>query len=351
MRLLDACLALVLTLAVFASSVTVLVEALHFLLDSRAKALKGMLDAVFERALDEGEVRQQLASDPQQLAALRQNFFEVLGTSRTLTQLEARNGLAGKLARGALGLLRKHSATLGAVYRVSLPDALRRLGRTELAETFGDKKEILAKLQASLDARYARFEQSASEYFRDKSRNLAFIVGIFLAVTVNVDAVRMFDAFLADPALTAQTIARMQAEQKISAENAAAATNQSPEEKVRDALVWAETSRSAGFPVGWAYFPYCTPPGAQQVDLRCLDEKGQTKSLRQRFWPGEQVAGKPFLAQAQVGGQGTLWLISAIVTGLLIGLGGPFWFDLAASLGRLRELLRGTGKEKSETQK
>jgi len=161
----------------------------------------------------------------------------------------------------------------------------------------------------------------------------------------------MFDTFMADPALAARTIERMQAEQKTPAENATAASAlaPSPQEKVRDALLWAETNRSAGFPVGWAYFPYCTPPGAKQVDLRCLDEQGQTKSLRQRFWPSEQVTGKPFLAQAQIGGQGAFWLVSAIVTGLLIGLGGPYWFDLAASLGRWRELLRGTGKNEEKS--
>jgi len=354
MRLLDACLALVLTLAVFASSVTVLVEAVHFILDSRAKALKGMLDAVFERLLKDRGAKQELENNAARLEALRSNFIDELGVSNTLKQLEERYDSAGRPQRGLLAVLRSRPAAPGRVDKVSLQDAQRRLGRTELVKSFGDRKEeILHELQSSLDARYSQFEQAASEYFRIKSRNLALVVGVFLAFMVNIDAVRVFDAFLADPALTATTIERMQAELKTQPENSTPAANKpaSQEATIREALEWAETSRIAGFPVGWAYFPYCTPPGAKQVDLRCLDEKGKTKSLAQRLLPIDQMAGKPFLTQVQVGWQGVFWLISAIVTGLLIGMGGPYWFELAASLGHWRDVLRRTDKETSETNK
>lgn len=348
MRLLDACLALVLTLALFASSVTMLVEALHFILDSRAKALKGMLDAVFDQALKEGDVKLEGKDNAE---ALRKNFFEVLGTSRTLAQLKERNDLAGKLTRGALGLLDKHSAKVGAVCEVSLQDVLHRFSRTELAKKLGNKNdEVISKLQTSLDGRYSQFEQAASEYFRTKSRNLAFVVGILLALTVNIDAVRMFDAFLADPTLTARTIEQMRAEPKTPPETPASAADApaSKEARVRDALEWAETSRITGFPVGWAYYPYCTPPGHKQVDLRCLGEKRQAKPLSQRLLATEQMAGKAFLAQVHIGWQGIFWLISAIATGFLIGLGGPYWFDLAVSLGSWRDMLRGSGKREGK---
>jgi hypothetical protein len=38
------------------------------------------------------------------------------------------------------------------------------------------------------------------------------------------------------------------------------------------------------------------------------------------------------------------WLFAAAVTGVLIGLGGPFWFDVAKKLSQVSSSLRGKGQ-------
>jgi hypothetical protein len=106
-------------------------------------------------------------------------------------------------------------------------------------------------------------------------------------------------------------------------------------------------SQSFGLPVGWAYYPYCLPQaGMRQVDPNC--RKAQVEPLKLKpATPAETGGIRAFLAEVHEKGRPLLWLFSAIVTGFLIGLGGPYWFDLAMSLSRLRDFLK-TGKDKAQ---
>jgi hypothetical protein len=58
---------------------------------------------------------------------------------------------------------------------------------------------------------------------------------------------------------------------------------------------------------------------------------------------------RAMLAGIHENGRPFLWFLSVIVTGFLIGLGGPYWFDLAMSLSRLRDFLK-SGKDTSQEQ-
>ena len=41
------------------------------------------------------------------------------------------------------------------------------------------------------------------------------------------------------------------------------------------------------------------------------------------------------------------WLFGVFITGTLIGLGGPFWFDVATKLSSFRQRIRG-GKDQKD---
>ncbi len=59
----------------------------------------------------------------------------------------------------------------------------------------------------------------------------------------------------------------------------------------------------------------------------------------------EQVADEAvevLLHLVEVWGAGLVWLFTVLFSGILIGLGGPFWFDLAMRLSQVKQALSGT---------
>jgi hypothetical protein len=309
MKLLDACLALVLTLAIFASAATVLVELLQRAWDQRRKQLRTMLGLAFDRFL-----AAPLAAASADIGALRARFVAAIAQRAGVQDLldDARRQ-AGAAAVPA-------TPRLAAVEHVTVDDLLRRLARsTEFQAAFARLEA--AALRPALErlvAGFAHLEADATALFAARARLLANLCGIFLALAVNVDAVRIFDHYARDPAGTARTIVELAATLPPTAGYESDARQ--AEMRIAATLDDLRGLAAVGVPVGWGFFPYCTPPAGQaQFDPLCKTDLS----------PGWRAA------------HGAFWLLCACVTGLLIGLGGPFWFDLATALGQWRELLRG----------
>jgi len=106
-------------------------------------------------------------------------------------------------------------------------------------------------------------------------------------------------------------------------------------------------------PIGWAYYPGCTAllPKGSAVDRRCTDAGA-----------AERDCAKPEAARrcGIIDGlrharakdlRGLLtWAFTVVLTGLLIGLGGPFWFDMAKKLAAVRDSARGGQKADADAQ-
>lgn len=89
-------------------------------------------------------------------------------------------------------------------------------------------------------------------------------------------------------------------------------------------------SLTEGFPVGWTLFPNCP---ADSLDPRC--NSAQTADGRD-FWRG-------LIAVALEDTSGFVkWLTGTLITGLMIGLGTPFWIQIVNGALRTRNLLRDT---------
>lgn len=196
-----------------------------------------------------------------------------------------------------------------------------------------EAKTLRPALEA-LAAGFARLEADASALFATRARLLSNLCGIFLALAVNVDAVRLFDHYASDPLATAKTIAELAAARP--ANGAPDAADAAAEQRIAATIDELRGLAAVGVPVGAAYFPYCSPPAGQaQFDPRC--DKDLTG------WAAFQaaVAARPL--------DTAFWLLRVLVTGLLIGLGGPYWFDLAMALSRWRDILRGIAGRGAQT--
>lgn len=328
MKLLDACLALALTLAVFASAVTVLVEILHRAAGQRVRDARGLLGAVFDSVLTD-----KLGDAKKDLPRLRANFIDTLGTDKVLDTL----------VRSHAKALKPFRDRIAAAPKVPVEDALHRLPRSAVFQEclLALDKDRLEEVLNEVAERYTQFERAVSEFFRIRAQSLSYLVGILLAVTMNIDAVRLFNHFVEDPDLARQTIAQLESTLKQQEASASAGVPQSAQAKtapaqatatadddVRAVLEKIRAQSASGLPIGWAYYPFCVPPdGDKQVDTLCLSRPSAQPTQ----------AHKTPMAWLRVHGQYLFWALCTAMTGLLIGLGGQYWFDVASSLGRMRD--------------
>lgn len=329
MRLLDAFLALALTMAVFASAATALVGMFHRFTNRRSTDLRKMFATIFDKSL--AGVLQKAGANTDDLRA---EFVKILSTDTTLSQL----------ATDDKGRVRPAAEKIVAARGVTIDDAMRRLSRGAplLASVAKDKLTPTQLEEALKDVvrAYASAEQAATEMFARHAHRLSYVFGLFLAITVNVDAVHMLNFYLVNPDSARQTIAHLETLEKsvtpAATQNGAAAPNQPPAaggsvpttaltDDIRGVIDDLKGLGMVGVPVGWGFFPYCKTTDGSVIDMRC----------------------KPATAKGAApisGWNYALWAFCVAITGLLIGLGGPYWFDIATSISSVRDFIKGGGK-------
>ena len=108
-------------------------------------------------------------------------------------------------------------------------------------------------------------------------------------------------------------------------------------EAIRDRLESAPANVFAltaeGIPIGLNYFPFCrfrdTITMDGEVAYPCKDIEARYRLF------------SPQASATDLWPDYLLWIIKVIITGVLIGLGGPFWYDAVRGLARATQILRG----------
>lgn len=318
-QLLDAALAFALAMMGFATVVTVVMEMVHRVFKVRRKGLERVLERLGREVILP-------ALDP----VLRDGVSPDSRVRRLIVKI-LNNPVYATGSSLDEGLFKSYDT-------ISVEHLLRRLMETEEFKTLGRAGE--ARLKDTLNQVAMKFEEfgaGANDFFRRRARGFSLYVGMGLALIVNIDGIRMFEAFMRDPSLGAQVIERsasleqsmgeaVTALEQVRAEagdptGEGAAEIEAIEARAREAQAMLADLEALGLPVGADYFPHCRVVGSPRVtapDPLCR--------------PGAPDAG----AARWMG-----WFISIIFTGLLIGLGGPFWFDVARRIGQVRGAVRG----------
>lgn len=374
MELLDAALAFALTLAALATVVTVIMETVLRSLLMRKKNLAELI-----RLLNDELPKGPLGLDEQE----RWSFFRkvIENPAEGLSARIPSELPQGKTAEQAIDEIDWIGLRRGVHDKVSMEHVLRRLA--ELGKVEKMAKSATDELRNELYRLAGKFEEfgsSVSASFKRRAQIWSIVFGVVLAVVVNVDGLRIFEAYLAKPDLAHTVIAREKqfleayetAEQrkreifeqqqvvhearaaldKARADNgnespqarAAAATLGSEEAKLADLTQPEEIRRIAldaqqqvkeivalGVPIGSEYFPHCRFFKDDQLLTTCSGP----------LWPGG-VDPALWSERFRFLGHIALWLVPVLVTGLLIGLGAPFWFDVAKRLAQVREMFNGT---------
>lgn len=323
MQLLESAMAFAVTMIIFSTITTGIVELLLRSLGTREKYLEKTIRALFQTVVWPRMKAPLMASAKTAEAALK----EKLGGEfvRAMTG----NPLSDVSASGFP--VRKDNQ----VSELSILAFAERLGRTDIGKAILDEGEVQLDLLVKDFVRtFDRFARASHEIFRKRAQRTAMAVGIIFALTANVDAGQLFITLMDNPDLRTGLID--QAEEAAEANKAAAqqladlttelekgglSEEQSAEIKAKIDEISADVKalEASGLPVGHSFYPYCR--GEPEADTRCSDSAS--------FWEGAVK----FLQ----------WLSLSVLAGILIGLGGPFWFRVFSSLSQIFQLLRSLG--------
>jgi hypothetical protein len=261
---------------------------------------------------------------------------------------------------GPLGFFGRWFARRG-IDSLSTLEFARRLADTEVGRLVRARGALeVERLVDEAGRRFERFGVDASSYFRARAQLISAIAAIAVALALNIDAVRLFSCFLVDEELAAKIIATAPAiEEAHLARNPPATDAAEPRPPVaadtpkgqpptdlpadQEAAAVGESfaelraqlvaTSALGLPIGRAYYPWCREAAsltAASPDTRCREAATADRYGKARLLTG--------------------WLLSTLLAGVLIALGGPFWFDAFKRLSALVDLRRALLGAESERQ-
>ena len=111
------------------------------------------------------------------------------------------------------------------------------------------------------------------------------------------------------------------------------------EKAIQDAKNQVSELRALGVPIGWDFYPGCPYGKADSEWLKSSPEcRDILKDKRTIKW--EWFGSCPLRTIGNDFSGFMVWLLKVIITGILIGLGAPFWFDVAKRLSLIRSGLK-----------
>jgi hypothetical protein len=275
MKALQIALALAVSMLIFSTLASMVLEIFYKVTRIRQRGLKKMLDAFFE-----SEVKQKIQV------------------------MLARDGAAGE---DKSVFIDKLTSMTGGSHTLSTIEFIRQLANTEIGKRLAQRAE--SEVDALIDymtERYEEYGRWTSQIFRRYSQIGTVIVSVMVAMCLNINVVTIFRTLQNNEQLV-RAIAG-QAEQAIAAYQVA---------ELRRAAAQKDESE------------------VTTIDSEIEDLKAIVGEVKKSFYEVKQLglpigwSGNKFFNPDDIKKTGwLLWILSTVFTGLLIGLGGPFWFDM-----------------------
>lgn len=404
MELLDAALAWALTMGALGTVCTIVLEVFNRAFKVRGKGLRTLVrDHMIEPLLENAACEPLLVGSPKDgkskeqtkaaytqkvvdaitlcwvgsLGKQRSWFWNRSETARTFERVSLRHFL--------LMLTRESKPLLGLL----LHGPMEKPGATDtgkLGAAHVNYQRARGVLMTAAQV-YDDASSASSESFRRSAAMWTVFIGMVLALVANIDAVRVFDEYMENPelaqtiideseALEAGSVAAQASLEKtrqlglelaklhadiVEMETGQASTDGIAEKRAEFAKVKAELEsregadaiantaatavagikslKEKGVPIGWGYYPGIfeepeTVAKVRETENATPGVSGALTTVIENISKNVSTDGSEFGA----------WLFKVLVTGLLIGLGGPFWFDLARRLAMVRRVVSGTTK-------
>ncbi|MEQ8355702.1 MAG: hypothetical protein RH942_09210 [Kiloniellaceae bacterium] len=229
---------------------------------------------------------------------------------------------ATEMAADAAAQTYKGRSAGGIYTEVSLEHVLRRLLESDAATTLLQQAEqdLKDQLQA-LGNKFDEYSAALAANFKRSTQMWSIFVGIGLALVTNFDGPRLLQSYLQDPELRKSVIENLPSAPDTEAPGAAGQGN--VDSYVADLKTSLAGIGDLALPIGLEYFPHCHLP------LTAAGTRGTVDPLCRADAGWETL---PALLT---------WLMKVIVTGMLVGLGAPFWYDVARRLAAVRSAFGG----------
>lgn len=281
----------------------VLVEAIERLVVDRiAPAIAAQIGKELKKADDSGLTAEALAR---------------VKNALTLSPLADHARIGGPLSKMRFGHERITTYSfLQRLAKSQLGDALAQYGRAELRERLTD-----------IARTYERYAAAAAERFRYKAHRYTAVIAVLFAFGANIDAGRVFVHLMENPEIRAKLIEQadpaFRANQDAQARLQRVLDGDTGEGTLEEARKAADEARraldrvtaEAALPIGPSYYPFCG-----DTFIGRLFDKPACAGVTDRTWFG--------------------WIAYTALAGVLIGLGGPFWYRVYASLSKLLSVAR-----------
>lgn len=345
MPMLEAVLALALTMLSLAMIATLLVETVHRVLSMRAKDFEKMLRQFYKSELrpfirvrlglpEEGDLND---AQQQRVDAEAQEFIDEM-KGNPLVQ-----------SKGILRIISWiQPFDIKPFENQTTENFFRLLAKTKIGQEIkaGAEEEIDEFVDRFSHA-YEAFGDAANHMFKRRARLVSFISGIVVAFSLNTNAITIFEKYLDDPEVRAVAIAQAK----------------TISDKFEKQLVDQENAKNKGTGKKDAG----NEDAGQEKDAKELAEqlnrskeslqnfKDEIESLDDlgiKFGYDNNVAPATYWKKSSGSTQQNeylkwwysfCWFVGVLVTGFLIGLGGPFWFNVVRKLTDVLQVARGGG--------
>jgi hypothetical protein len=215
------------------------------------------------------------------------------------------------------------------------------------AEKFiADEEQALAKARQNVENWFTETMDRMSGVYKRRAQAISFIVGVFLALLVNIDSVTITEALWREPTLRQALIA--QAEMEVAQ---AKATGQPPQqaESSNPVTDLQDKLKDLNLPFGWTKIPRYDATGAlckwmPTADKTDSDRFGIKLPAIESFndiklvltGSAQLVCYSPAVNFNST--NGLKWLLGILITGGAASQGAPFWFEILSKLVNVRSV-------------
>ncbi|MHC4244878.1 MAG: hypothetical protein ACYSU4_20910, partial [Planctomycetota bacterium] len=303
MPLIEAFLALALTLLSLAMIATLIVELIHRFARTRSKNLKKMLEKFYETELKK-MIENKLQKSGEKLED-KKKFIEKLVTNPLREE--------GKLSVFVKSHL-KDPETYKKLTSLSTGDLFKGLAYTEIGKRIKTKTEAeIDEAVDSLSQSYEALGVAATDLFKQRAQIISLAVGILVAFVFNVNALLIFKSYLDDPQARAMAIAQA------------------------DVALETYTKRTDNITGFQDKKELVNHVNSIRDEIKGLGNMGITIGYASDKVPISRPENPTFPRWLEI----VFWTVCVLGTGFLIGLGGPFWFNVVNKLTDVLQVARG----------
>jgi hypothetical protein len=312
---LDVALAIALTLLLLSTLASMLVEIIFKSLNMRKKDLQLMLKNYLLKHLTQEVVSWHNSTGAK---FSTQNTKE--STQNTSTEKNNISPTDPEISQ-AVSALVYQILPEKAKERLTATEFMHRLGETELGKTFYDKSgNQLNDALTYLVNKYEEAGNATSRLFRTKSFWLTGIIGVVIAFILNVNIFSLGSDYASNQKLRLSMINKAENIETMATIQMHRIENSEPNDKASVAEIKQSLGEfkaqlkevnTYGIPMGY----------------------GEGRTPNQLFAETFQINNEDVNSALSA----FIWFISTTLTGVLIGLGSPFWFDVVKKLSVVRE--------------